>query len=375
MHELATKKELTMKNILLAISGLTPQIVTEMLYALSIQKGIKIDEIYIITTKRGLEVLQGKDKDEKTPVTPLRKEINELCTTYGIKKPKFNIKKNVIVAEMESLKLYDIKTDKENKLFPNKLAEVLKTLTADENNIIHASLSGGRKSMSAHLALVMSLFARSQDKLYHVLTDEKYEFKNFYPKDNEEERALVVAEIPFVRLRCINDPLLKEDISYSDLVEKTQKKLRYLTENAKLVVELKKQLVRYKDKAVKLTPMEIGLYTTFVQEKINTGGGIEKYKLIYSKKFAKELEQFLSENFNMVFDKTGNKSESNKHWTEEGIEEKYFLSLKSKINGKIKNLFDDMELAEEFMISTKGGYGYADYYIKAPKNKLGINYE
>ncbi len=154
-----------MKNILIAISGLTPQIVTETLFVLTIQQGIKIDEIYVITTQRGKTVLKGKDKAPNTPNSALGMEIKNLCKKYKITPPKFSIKKNVIVAEEESLELYDIKTDKDNSLFPNKTAELIKKISQMEDTVIHASLSGGRKSMSDHLALVISLFARSQDKL------------------------------------------------------------------------------------------------------------------------------------------------------------------------------------------------------------------
>lgn len=358
-----------MKNILLAISGLTPQIVTEMLYALSIKKNIIIDEIFIVTTKRGKMVLEGKDKSTSASKTTIKNEIKNLCSYYKINQPKFNLSTNVIIAEEESIELFDIKTDKENRLFPNKLAILIKRLTANSSTNIHASLSGGRKSMSAHLALVMSLFARSQDKLYHVLTDEKFEFKNFYPKTREEENALTVAEIPFVRLRCINDPLLKEEISYSKLVAKTQEKLRFLTEDAKLIIELKKQTIRYKDKSVQLTTTEIAFYSKFVITKINLNKGIKKSE-IQSNEFASELSQFLKEHFNYYIDER-----DKKHWSRKGLEDKYFLSIKSKINKKIEQLLTGEDIASEFVISTNKIYGDSSYIINAPKDKLGINYE
>ena len=362
-----------MQNILIAISGLTPQIVTETLFALAVQKGITIDEIYIVTTKRGKQVLNGKDDNPNTPDVPFIKEMESLCKEYDIKKPKFT-QSNIIVAEEETRELYDIKTDQENKLFPNKLAEIFNKLTQKRNTIIHASLSGGRKSMSAHLALVMSLFARSQDKLYHVITDEKYEFQNFYPKTRAEEKALVLAEVPFVRLRCVNDPLLKPNTKYSDLVERTQKKLNFLMMDAKLVVELKQLQVRYKDKSVRLTPVHISIYSLFVESQKGKGQGFSKKELT-SVEFAYRLNEFLIEHFNTNLTEYKNKKEAERHWSRRGIDDPYFQSVKSKINSKIMELFENKDIAEEFIISKKGAYGNSIFYIKAPADKLGINYE
>ena len=338
-----------MKNILLAISGLTPQIVTETLFALSVQKKIPIDEIFILTTERGKAVLQGKDKAPTTPKSPLKKEIEELCKAYNIKTPKFIVAKNVVVAEEESTVLYDIKTDKENILFPNKAAEIVKKLTKRKNVAIYASIAGGRKSMSAHLSLVMSLFARSQDKLFHVLTDEKYEFMNFYPKSKEEEEALVLAEIPFVKLKCLNSQLLNESLPYYDIVERTQEQLKFLTEDAKLVVEIKKKIVRYKEKQVILTPIQIGLYSLFVEQKVENGASLSMAE-ISGKEFSEKLKLLLEEHFNFYFD-----LKEKNHWSNVGLGSDYFLSVRSKTNKKLETLFDDEEMANQFLIVTDRG--------------------
>ena len=358
-----------MKNILLAISGLTPQIVTETLYSLSVKRKIIIDEIYIVTTSRGKSVIEGRDNSTSTPDIPLKKEITELCRMYNLKHPKFTLKKNVIVAEEESHELFDIKTDKENKLFPNKVAELIKKIASNPDIVIHASLSGGRKSMSAHLALALSLFARSHDKLYHILTDEEFEFNNFFPKSKKEEKALVLAEIPFVKLRSLNAPILKSDFTYSQIVNKTQKQLKFLTENDRLVIDIRKLIIKYKENSIKLTPIEISIYVQFVQRKINLGEGIAINE-IKSVDFAKSILDFMVEYFNYYVDKR-----NNKHWSVIGFDDKYFLTAKSKINKKIKSIFDDMEIAEKFTISTIKRYGNSTYIVKSIKKKLGINYD
>jgi CRISPR-associated protein (TIGR02584 family) len=48
-----------MKNILLAVVGLSPQVVTETLYALH-QQGRQVDSIEIITTRQGKEMIHAR---------------------------------------------------------------------------------------------------------------------------------------------------------------------------------------------------------------------------------------------------------------------------------------------------------------------------
>ena len=192
------------KNILVCVSGLTPQIVTETLFCLSVKEKILIDEIYVITTRRGRDVILGLDKHPATPKTALKTEISNLCKKYKLRIPLFNNNdKHIIVAREESIELSDIRSDKDNILFPNKVSLFLRDKTSNAGDIIFCSITGGRKSMSVHIANALSLFARERDRLLHVLTSEKYEFKGFYPLNKKEAAALQLSDIPFVRLRAI----------------------------------------------------------------------------------------------------------------------------------------------------------------------------
>ncbi len=356
-----------MKNILLAISGLTPQIVTETIFALYKKYDIVIDEIFIVTTKRGLEVLKGNDKAPNTPKTPFASQVKKLSRHLQIETPKFSLNKNVFIANEESLDIYDIKTDEHNILFPNKVAEMLSKLSNLENSSIHASLSGGRKSMSAHLALVFSLFARNQDKLYHVITEEKFEFQNFFPITHEEEKALTIAEIPFVRLRSLNAPLLKEFKSYSDLVEKAQTRLSLITDASTILVDLSSKKITYKEKSVELTPMQISLYFRFCEAKF-TGKNSFDIQELQDLAFAEKIKNIMEEYYNQYYDKN-----AKNHWTTTGLEDTLFRSLRSKINTKLKPLFNEEEF-NEYKISSRKIWGATSYSILAPKDKIKVNY-
>ena len=68
------------KHILVTLSGNTPQIVTETLFALRIKEGIPITAIYLITTKKGkenaLKALAGEDGGSRPPLldNPVRSQ-------------------------------------------------------------------------------------------------------------------------------------------------------------------------------------------------------------------------------------------------------------------------------------------------------------
>ncbi|RMG40951.1 MAG: hypothetical protein D6732_02930, partial [Methanobacteriota archaeon] len=64
------------RNIFLAVSGLTPQIITETFYILTVIQKINIQEIVIITTSKGKEKVDQSIKDSRSPFV-------QLCQDYG----------------------------------------------------------------------------------------------------------------------------------------------------------------------------------------------------------------------------------------------------------------------------------------------------
>ncbi|MBI9072351.1 MAG: TIGR02584 family CRISPR-associated protein [Melioribacteraceae bacterium] len=359
-----------MKNILIAISGLTPQVVTEALYEIYYKYDITIDEIFIVTTQRGKEVILGNDKAKSTPSRSLKTEIERLCYLYKLTIPVFaETEEHIIIAEEESVRLNDIRTDSENRLFPNILANLIKAKTSLKDTSLHCVLSGGRKSMTAHFALVLSLFARSNDKLYHVITDEKYEFSKFFPETNDEKKALTISEIPFVRLRSLNTEELSNNAVYTDLVDEAQERLLFLTDNKKLIINLADKTVAYGNNSVFFEPFEIVLYLKFAEQLIAKGCGYSILE-ITENKFASELKQILITKYNCFFD-----LKDKNHWSNSELAPEYFRSKRTKINDKLKTLFTESDSAANFIIQSQKIWGNSHYSIKTAKNKIGINYE
>lgn len=222
-----------MKNILIGVTGLSPQVITETLYALSVQNKIEIHEIIIVTTEKGKKLIEGKiayKVKDKNVFIKLSDKIKELALIYNFNSPNFTVK-NTIAAQEENFKLKDIRSDEHNELFPNKLCEIIKEKSTDPNNTLYCSVSGGRKTMSIFMGFALSLYGRNQDKLYHVLTTEANE-KNrlfFFPPNKERDSEIELSEIPFVKLRGVfvssenkND---LDNLKFSEIVEMTQHKL------------------------------------------------------------------------------------------------------------------------------------------------------
>jgi len=312
-------------------------------------------------------VILGKDKHPATPKTSLKKEIENLCAKYKIKKPAFaENDKHIIIAKEESIELSDIRTDKDNILFPNKVSEFIRMKSADRNNVLYCSITGGRKSMSVHIANSLSIFAREQDKLLHVLTKEENEFKGFYPTNKQEANDLQLSEIPFVRLRSLLTADIKQEkllkLSFDEIVRHTQNQLKLLAPSNKLIIDIERRELRYGNDKISLEPMEFLFYFFFVDSKLkgSTNISVQQFRTDETKN---EFAKYFSEYFPNHFIKE-------KRWYKKGFSEEDFRVKRSKVNSKIKELIDDEDVLIQFILEVNRKWGDSTYYIKADREKF-----
>lgn len=364
-----------MKNILISVSGLTPQIITESLYCLSVKQKIPIHEVYVLTTSRGRDVIIGIDKHPSTPKTPLKREIEELCNKYGLNKPAFeNNDTHIIVAKEESIELPDVRSDKQNQLFPNKAADFIKNKTSEFETTLYCVISGGRKSMSVHLAFALSVFGRENDKLLHVLTSEENEFKGFYPLNKKEHKELELSEIPFVRLRSImmsgkpTAQILKK--KFVDIVEYTQKQLHRVSDKRQLFINIENRTLTFDSNSIKLEPLEMALYLLFVEQSVTGNNKSFSINFINSAEFGSILLEFIKENYPYYYieDK---KIES---WSKNGLDPAIFRSKRTKINSKLLSILSEPEIYNDYKIDSIKKYYETAYRVNAPKSKFKISY-
>jgi CRISPR-associated protein (TIGR02584 family) len=205
------------KRILLAVSGMSPQIVTETLFSLATREKDKFipTEIFLITTA------DGKKQAEHQLLHPDTGKFHQLCRDYSL--PEINFPAGHIeVIKDTAGELNDIKTPEDNEAAADFITRTVRELACDPETALHVSIAGGRKTMGYYLGYALSLYGRSQDSLSHVLVTDKYESLKdfFYPTpyskiiyDREgrsldaQEAEVMLAEIPFVRLTDGSVPL------------------------------------------------------------------------------------------------------------------------------------------------------------------------
>lgn len=202
------------RRILLCATGKSPQIVTETLYALAVptQQAWIPDEIHLVSTSTGAEQARLNLLSDSPGW------FHKLRQDYQLPAIHFTADTIHCIQNKAGEDLDDIRSPADNEAAANCIAELVRTLTQDEQTELHISLAGGRKTISYYLGYALSLYGRAQDRLSHILVSSAFEgHPNFYyptpyqqiiQTRNAQAQALdcaeaivEIAEIPFVRLR------------------------------------------------------------------------------------------------------------------------------------------------------------------------------
>ncbi len=353
------------KEILIAVAGLTPQVITETLYYLAQVKKprSKISEIYVITTSDGkqeiLEKLLDKDKGK----------FFEFCKDCKIKpwSIKFDEKSIILLRDSRGKPLKDIRTARDNELVADQITEFIRERTEDSNTILHCSVAGGRKTMSVFLAYALILFGRPKDTLSHVLVDEKSERDKdfFYPKINAERRTSIdLAEIPYLKLReKIRNLLVSKKTPFGRIVRAAQKEINAMPSPEPLQVDLKKRCIRIGRREINLNAKLIAVYAYFAEMRRTLPGNTAFRQL-------KGANALNPEEVIRYIGKVRPDADLKKYkFRRENI-----LQDISKINRKIYDALDNPALALHYKITTaepgKRMYGATQYGIRIDKSKI-----
>lgn len=224
------------RRILLAVTGLSPQIVTETLYALAVQHkpAFVPTEVHLLTTtegaKRAKTALLHQDGGQ------FHSLVADYPILMNVRFPESNIH---VITDPAGQPLSDIRTPEENSAAADTITALVGQLTRDEQSALHVSIAGGRKTMGFYLGYAFSMFARPQDRLSHVLVSSPFESHPdfFFPpknarrlstRDNQHidtrDAVVTLAEIPFVRLRHgLPDNLISGASTFSETVAALQR--------------------------------------------------------------------------------------------------------------------------------------------------------
>jgi CRISPR-associated protein (TIGR02584 family) len=168
-------REANMHNILVAVLGHTPAILTEAFYyyAKRKQPPVAFSEVHVLTTTVGrdavLEKLLGHRKGND--------HFYELLRHLGINPTVVSFDDNHIHVFRDSLgrELADVRTSEECVCAADRICEVLFQLCSRSDAAVYATIAGGRKSLGVFLTIGLQLYARPQDRLFHVLVDPRIE--------------------------------------------------------------------------------------------------------------------------------------------------------------------------------------------------------
>ncbi len=229
-------KETPLRKVLVAIVGMSPQVVTETLWALRRERGFIPDEIRVILTRAARDCVVHDLLD------PLEGRFHAFCRDYGlVGRIRFDESCVTVVTDADGRELDDIRTPEESAAAADTIVRVIGNVCSDPNTIVHVSIAGGRKSMGFFAGYAMSLFARPRDSVSHVLVNDPFESNRdfFYPPPEEKEivnargesvssslARVMLADIPIVRLRTgLPEDLLTGDASFGRAVEEAQRTL------------------------------------------------------------------------------------------------------------------------------------------------------
>ena len=219
---MSMRLDLKKRNVLVAVVGMSPAVLTETVWALATETPSWIPEdVIVITTLEGRAKLQ-----ESLFVSNQWMHLKRALKKRGLSvegKLQFGAKDTIRVIGDGVHDFNDIATLDQNKATADFILRVLREYTENPNTKLAASIAGGRKTMSALMLSCMNLLGREQDRVCHVLANDSYILKNkkfLFPRSNQEEKeaAIQLSNIPFVRVRGLYEKELGEaPASYSEM--------------------------------------------------------------------------------------------------------------------------------------------------------------
>ena len=240
------------QTVLLAVTGMSPAVLTETVWALAKERPKVIpDRVVVVTTISGRQAIERELLSEEAGASvwqqlrrsllgPASDQIHQLILEPA----------HLIVAPNPRTGrgdwLEDIRTPGENRAAANFLLEEVRRFAESPDTRLIASVAGGRKTMGALLYACLSLLGRETDRLTHVLVNDPFDAalkpKFFFPEQSTQELVtsggqtvlansarIDLADVPFVPLRNLFErDLVKRPCSFDELVNRCRRQVAQL---------------------------------------------------------------------------------------------------------------------------------------------------
>ena len=258
-------------EIFLAGVGTTPQILTECIYYYYHSyygQNRYFDRIKVFTTNRGTKKLLDSLFKEK--------KINKLEQALQLPIGSLPFDKNDIIlfSNKDGSPIEDLRTTEETDRAITILYSEIKRWSQDKNVRITATVAGGRKTMSAAMALAFQLYAREHDELIHIMApDEKMDTSSkkaqnwFFPSDpTDPKQKLDVIQVPIIKVgRYLGHDL---NISPEALAEELQKSIISDAPLEDLIID--KNSFSCIDETITIPANEAAYLRYFIKRRINS---------------------------------------------------------------------------------------------------------
>ena len=367
------------KNVLFLVTGMTPQIITESVWALACDphndtKWIP-DEIHVLSTQDGLTQIKSRLFADGVFNT-FKSDYPQIVNT------QFDDSFLHVIRNAENQALTDLKTPEDNEFAANAICEKVREFCSDENVTLHVSIAGGRKTMGFYAGYALSLYGRAQDRMSHVLVEEKFETARdfFYPTLNSafvtdrfgkewdaKDAQVWLADIPFVRLKdAVKDKhQLKSDDSFSQVVHKINESFN----DVKICINLAEKTIQVNDKfkIAELAPREFAMLHWFADYRKNHNVGIIAPRIDANSKKPKEEDasylQDITAQFVNYYDELKNAN------ADLVVDKKFFESVKSHLK---KNLEAQLGLELAAKIAIKQDKREQPFYLDVQPENIEI---
>jgi len=377
-------KKIGYREVFIFIAGATPQVITETIYALAMQNpSVYPDEIHIITTKQGQEVIEN---------SLIKKGImKSLAKEYDL--PPFPLNKDsfIIPKDTSGNPLDDIRNESENEAMGDLITSFIKEKAKDQSARLHCSLAGGRKTMSFYLGSSLQLFGRPWDKLYHVLVSPEFESNpEFYYKPKKDkilkkdgktlhtrDAKINLAELPFIRLR---DKISFGSKGFKEIIQEGQKEIDTATMQPQINVNLFERTIYIRDNLIEMVPIQLMIYTAYLRQKMDHCKYPERtycfdctdcFPSIVDLSTRPALEE-MAKDYKKIYSIQPSKAEDlfDKH--KDGLEQSTIRQNISKINRTIKEQLIDETLHPYYIITSVRKYAGSKYGVRVEKEKIKI---
>jgi CRISPR-associated protein (TIGR02584 family) len=175
------------ETVLFAVTGMSPAIITETVWALAHETPATIpDRIVVVTTRAGRDAIQRElfDSgiwDRLRDALAAKKIAVTGKLRFGSTADDIRVFTRAD-AHNRSVELDDIRTPADNEAAADFLLDALRPFTENPDVRLVGSLAGGRKTMGALLYACLSLIGRETDRLTHVLVNEPFDDPRLQPR-------------------------------------------------------------------------------------------------------------------------------------------------------------------------------------------------